>query len=306
MPAQTHTANHHPTMNPSLRVALYGFSEFEHRALGSFFRLAARPALALEQVRDLTKAQAIVADGDQPGVIAHLASLGRIADTVFVGEHAPAQCAARLPRPIDALHVLREIEALAARFAAPPGEAAQLPLPQPQPHTHTQTQTAPAAARKASSGFVPLDAPAPAAAAATPPHAVGLSALLVDDSAVALRFLQLRLQHLGLHTELADGSARALELLAQRPYGYVFIDVELGEHSALDGLALCQHIKRQHRHVQGQPPVLVLVSAHHSELDRARGAFAGCDRYLAKPADEETLRQLLQQYRPKPAQRLAR
>jgi len=28
-------------MIPTLRVALYGFSDFEHRALGSFFRLAA-------------------------------------------------------------------------------------------------------------------------------------------------------------------------------------------------------------------------------------------------------------------------
>ena len=92
-------------------------------------------------------------------------------------------------------------------------------------------------------------------------------------------------------------------MLAQRAYGFVFIDVELGESSALDGLALCQHIKRAHRHVEGRSPVLVLVSAHHSEVDRARGAFAGCDHYLAKPADDKSLQQLLSQYRPRPAPR---
>jgi two-component system, cell cycle response regulator len=289
-------------MNPTLRVALYGFSDFEHRALGSFFRLAARPALALEQVRDLAAAHAIVADADHAGVIDHLVAIGRIADTVFIGEHAPPDAAARLPRPIDALHVLRELDALATRRAAPPVDAAALQVPGP---------LAPLPApRRVSAGFVSLDSPAlaaaPAGSAAAPRRAANLSALLIDDSAVALRFLQLRLQHLGMDTELADGSARALELLAQRAYGFVFIDVELGEHSALDGLALCQHIKRQHRHVQGHTPVLVLVSAHHSELDRARGAFAGCDHYLAKPADERALRQLLSQHRPQPAKRAAR
>jgi CheY-like chemotaxis protein len=139
----------------------------------------------------------------------------------------------------------------------------------------------------------------PAAAPATPGRrAASFSALLVDDSAIALRYLQVRLQHMGMDTDLAPGSARALELLAQRAYGFVFIDVELGEGSALDGLALCQHIKRQHRHVDGRSPVLVLVSAHHSQLDR--------DHYLAKPAGDEALRQLLSQHRPGPAPRPAR
>jgi len=34
-------------MKVTLRVALHGFSDFEHRALGSLFRLAAPPALSV-------------------------------------------------------------------------------------------------------------------------------------------------------------------------------------------------------------------------------------------------------------------
>ena len=152
-------------MNPTLRVALHGFSDFEQRALGSFFLLAAPPALALQLVPDIAAAQLIVADADHPG---------------------------------------------------------------------------------------------------------GIAALLAA-------------QRVGMDSDLALGSAHAL-----------------------DGLALCQHIKRQHRHVGGRSPVLVLVSAHHSELDRARGAFAGCDHYLAKPAAEEALHQLLSQHRSGPAPRASR
>lgn len=264
-------------MTPTLRVALYGFSDFEHRALGSFFRLAARPALALEQVRDLAAAQVIVADADVPGVIDHLQALARTADTVFVGSHAPARAAAHLTRPIDALHVLREIDTLASRRDAPPQATGSAPAtPQAVPH------------------------------GAAPRRSARSNALLVDDSAIALRYLQLRLERLGVHTDLAQGSARALELLAQRAYGFVFLDVELGEASALDGLALCQHIKRAHRHVEGRPPSLVLVSAHHSEIDRARGAFAGCDHYLAKPVDDEALRVVLSQRPPRAAPRSER
>lgn len=247
-------------MTPPLTVALLGFSDFERRALGSFFRLAAPPSLALEQVRDPAAARVIVADADHAAGVARLRALGRLADTVFIGAQAPEGAAARLPRPIDALHVLREVQVLAARQAASAPAATPAALP---------AATAPlrGAARR--------------------------NALLVDDSAIALRYLQQRLQRLGVDSDLAHGSARALELLSQRAYGFVFIDVELGEGSALDGLALCQHIKRQHRHVDGQLPVLVMVSAHHGQVDRARGAFAGCDHYLAKPADDEALSQVL-------------
>jgi DNA-binding response OmpR family regulator len=42
--------------------------------------------------------------------------------------------------------------------------------------------------------------------------------------------------------------------------------------------------------------VVVMVSAHHGELDRVRGMLAGCDAYLAKPMDPMVLLQLLSQH----------
>jgi hypothetical protein len=170
-------------MNPTLRVALHGFSDFEQRALASFFRLAAPPALALELVTQLPTAQLVVADADHAAAVAQLVAAGRLGDTVFIGQRAPEGAAVRLPRPIDALQVLREIEALAAR-----------------------RRSAPAAGAATASASVPQR------------RIPGFSALLVDDSAIALRYLQLRLQRMGIDTDLAPGSARALELLAQRAY----------------------------------------------------------------------------------------
>ena len=125
-------------------------------------------------------------------------------------------------------------------------------------------------------------------------------ALLVDDSAIALRFLETRLQRWGLHLDSAPSSNRAIELMAsEAPYDFVFIDVELGPQSTLDGFALAQHIRRQHRR-EPLPPVLVMVSAHASPEHRARGQLAGCDAYLAKPLDEVELQRLLLRHGLKP------
>jgi CheY-like chemotaxis protein len=124
-------------------------------------------------------------------------------------------------------------------------------------------------------------------------------ALLVDDSEIALRFLETRLQRWGLLIDRATGSDRALELLAAGPpYDFVFVDVELGPHSRLDGFALAQHIGRRN---PDQPrPVLVMVSAHASPSHRARGQLAGCDAYLAKPLDAVELQRLLLRHGLKP------
>lgn len=135
----------------------------------------------------------------------------------------------------------------------------------------------------------------PAAAERSAPAA---AALLIDDSPIALRYLQLKLQQHGLGAECARTSARALELLQRQPFAYVFIDVELGRDSALDGLALCQQIRREHRRAGPTAPVLTIVSAHDHEVDRARGTLAGADHYLAKPVSDAALAGMLAHHRP--------
>ncbi len=185
----------------------------------------------------------------------------RLGETVFIGSQAPEGAVAWMMRPIDPLQVMRELDAMLLQRdgGAEPAAATRSAAP-----------------------------PAPAVQPPAPP--AGPAALLVDDSALALRFLASRLQPWGLAVECVSSSGKAVERLAQRNYEFVFIDVELGAESELDGLALCQHIKRNHP-LAGS--VLVMVSAHHSELDRVRGTLAGCDAYLGKPLQAAELERLL-------------
>ena len=117
-----------------------------------------------------------------------------------------------------------------------------------------------------------------------------MKALVVDDSDIARRFLTTRLAPWGVRADSATTSTEALDRLGQASYALIFLDVELGPDSELDGLALCRHIKHSALAIDA---TVVMVSAHHAEVDRARGALAGCDLYLGKPVKDAELVTLL-------------
>ena len=279
------------------RVALLGFGDFERSTLASNLRLSGARVPAYQQADVLEDAQFVIADADQAGVLDTVLAADRVSDTVFIGSLAPDGALAWMMRPIDPLQIFRELDAtVALRHAQAQAVAA------PAPHA-AAVGASPAAAPPAAPE-APAPAPAPAAAEApvtkrttarrSDDVSAPTTALLVDASELTLRSLERQLQALGLRTETAPHSQRALELMASKHYDLVFLDVDLGPHSELDGLALCQQIKQQLR--QPDPaaaPMVVMVSAHASATDRVRGSFAGCDAYLALPLDDETLHRSL-------------
>jgi CheY-like chemotaxis protein len=269
-------------MSLPYRVNLQGFSTFERSALASYFRLAASRTPSYEQADSAADARFLIVDADHPDAVRTVVALGRVADSVFIGAQPPEGASAWMMRPIDPLHVLRELDAMVGATAPP-----QLPSREPAPGPHG----GPVPARRAADqpGFVAVSMPAVPAAPATPRP----SALVVDDSEIAQRFLASKLERWGLAVERATTSARAIELMSQRSYDFVFLDVELGVGSELDGLALCLHIKRLHRRPGVDMPVIALVSAHHAEIDRVRGTLAGADAYLGKPLDDAALARLM-------------
>jgi CheY-like chemotaxis protein len=255
---------------PVQRVLLIGFGEFERHALTSYLRLSGARVPGYVQVDDIADADFLIADADHPGAIDQVLAADRGADTVYIGSLAPEGALGWAMRPIDPMQVFRELDAAVAlrHFKHAPPRPLQV-----------------------------TSAPAPLADEQQPQRrasdvAAAPMALLVDDSEIALRFLQRQLQALGLRTEITQSSQGALALLAQQRFDAVFIDVDLGPDSTMDGFALCQHLKRQQRpHGTGLPPRLVIVSAHGNATDRVRGTFAGCDAYLVKPIKEETMLQ---------------
>lgn len=135
-----------------------------------------------------------------------------------------------------------------------------------------------AAARPAAApASAPASAPAKVLRLATPPQPNRLRALVVDDSPTVRTQLLNVVSRIGMHCDAADSARAALEQLAANRYDVIFVDVVMPE---MDGYKLTREIKRDREH-RGTP--VIILTSQSSPFDRARGALAGCDIFLAKP-----------------------
>lgn len=255
-------------MTRVIRVVMLGFNSFDRAAITTGLRLHQRHSRRYEVVQGLDDGELLVADGDHAPAVQLVLVTERLPDTVFVGDTPPPDAAAAVPRPIDPQALVRALDALCA---------ARLPPEAPAPSSERDRPAAPL--------------PAPPA-----PHRAGTAAptaLVVDDSETARQALAARLERLGFDVELAAHSGQALARMARRRFNGVFIDVDLGLESAVDGFTLCQQIKRRVRADRGPPPWVALVTGLDAPSDRVRGTLAGCDAYLTKPLDEAELHHVL-------------
>jgi CheY-like chemotaxis protein len=244
-------------------VAIEGFSPFERSALASYFRLASSRSPAYQPVDDIDLADFVIADTDQRLALDAVVAAGRERDTVFVGVHAPEGALCWLQRPIEPTRIVRELDALVAQRR---------------------------------SAFAPVEATRPADADAQPESAAeadwqpgrsggGREVLVVEDSGIARKFLAQKLARLGYTVQAARSGELAIELLRQRRFAMVFVDVVLGPPGSIDGLQVCQHAKQRNDGAGGAPAV-VIVTGMSGAMDRVRGTLAGCDAYLTKPLVE--------------------
>lgn len=270
-------------------VAVLGFSAFERQSLASFFRLGAQRSPAFRQVDEPGLADFLIADADDPRALAAVERGRREGDTVFVGARRPAGASAWLPRPIDPMHILRELDTLVElRLALPEVVSGLMPLQM------SDDDAAPL--RAAREPDLPLAAEKPPrVAAALPRGGGGRAALVVEDSAVARRFLQQRLQRLGYQVDAAATAEEALQRIAQREYALACVDVVLGPAGAADGLQVCQAIKQR---LGATPTAVILTTALNGASDRVRGSLAGADAYLVKPLMESAFLAALRQVDP--------
>lgn len=292
-------------MPAAIPVAILGFSAFDRKALASYFKLSGRSRPRFVHVLAVDSAELVIADADEAGVLDLLHKLDRVKDALFIGGAAPPGAAAWMMRPVDQVQVLRELEALMARRDNPRSSPLPLTLPSslgrgalrtvgsvdlPDQQPARRADDEPP--RRHPAMLDPVEASRREREALRRPQIVP-RALLVDDSEVALHFLQRELRRYGLETDLARHGERALDLLTHHVYGIVFIDVDLGPDSRIDGLTLCHQVRYRLLHPGGRPPMVVMVSAFHDPVDRVRGTLAGAEGYLGKPLDFIELDRLL-------------
>ena len=157
--------------------------------------------------------------------------------------------AAWLPRPIDPMHVLRELDALVElRLALPDPPSEMMPLGRSRDGSTTCRAPRLRAERpppRAGAGAAPARRRAGAAAAAA---RCWWSRTARSRASSCKR----RLQRPGLpRADCASRRGGAGPARRRRSFAIVFLDVALGPPGSIDGLQLCQRIKQRGAHAGG-------------------------------------------------------
>lgn len=118
----------------------------------------------------------------------------------------------------------------------------------------------------------------------TAPAGMGdVSVLLVEDNPLNQEVAQAMLAHFGVKSQLATNGATALQMVQQRQYDIVLMDMQM---PVMDGLAATRAI-RQIPTLQDLP--IIAMTANAMASDRKKCLDAGMNDHLGKPIDPEEL-----------------
>ena len=308
-------------MKSEVKILLLGFAPFEKSTFESFFKLVGRRDTLYKTVADANQAQILLVNGDSPAAVQWVSSSVKPPQkALYIGAADPLGKWATAPRPIKLTTVLGLLDILAvpdpvavevkpspevAKPSTVRHEATILPVRiEPVAPAIRQVVAVPViptirknsvregsgrgSSNFAASNFMGLGtAPMPLS---VPQQFDDI--LVVDDSDVALKFMQSRLTRYGFRAELAKSGEEALTRVSASKYKFVFLDVMM---EGLDGYQTCRAIK-QRKYANGRPPVVVMLTSRGGSIDKIRGGLAGCDAYLTKPLNEVELLKVLSKH----------
>lgn len=99
--------------------------------------------------------------------------------------------------------------------------------------------------------------------------------LLVDDESRFRRVVRTALGPRGFSIEEANSAEQALEMLVQRTFELVLLDVNM---PGMGGVQACRHIRDLVPHIG-----IIMVTVRDSEQDMIQALEAGADDYITKP-----------------------
>ena len=296
-------------MKTEVKVLLLGFAPFEKATFESFFKLVGRRETLYVPVTDVGQAQVLLINGDnQTAVQWATASISSSQKALFIGAADPTGKWPAAPRPIKLTSVLGLLDVLmlTARAVGPP--SAYIPRAEVKLIAVPAAVTAPAKLAVTDSKMASVRHESGSKSRSDFGHSnfLGIGSaplptsyaqkyddiLVVDDSDIALKFMQNRLTRYGFRVELVKSGEEALTRVATESYKFVFLDVMM---EGLDGYQTCRAIK-QRKYSLGRAPVVVMLTSRGGSIDKIRGGLAGCDAYLTKPLDEAELLKVLSKH----------
>ena len=116
--------------------------------------------------------------------------------------------------------------------------------------------------------------------------------MVVEDNKTNQFIAQKMLEKLGFSPRLCTDGQEAMNAYTAQPAEIIFMDVAM---PVMNGLDATREI-RKHERNNGLPPALVVaLTAHVSDEDKAACKAAGMDRFMTKPVTIEQLKDALPQ-----------
>jgi two-component system cell cycle response regulator DivK len=111
----------------------------------------------------------------------------------------------------------------------------------------------------------------------------GESILIVDDNAINLKLAKVLLEREGYAVATASDAEEAIEMVKTCNPTLILMDIQL---PGMDGLSLTRQLKADPatRHI-----AIVALTAYAMKGDDLKAKEAGCDGYITKPIDLDTL-----------------
>jgi len=143
-----------------------------------------------------------------------------------------------------------------------------------------------------------METPLPPASVRPPPPEPEIDStdiLLAEDNSVNQKVMVLMLKKLGLKVDIAQNGREVLEMLQQKSYRAVLMDVQMPE---MDGLEAARRIRDPASPVRNRQIPIIAVTAHAMDGYRETCRTAGMDDYLTKPVTPQKLREVLARWLP--------
>ena len=112
-----------------------------------------------------------------------------------------------------------------------------------------------------------------------------MTILLVDDTPDNLYVMESALEDLGCQIFQADSGQKALQMLAQREFDLVLLDVQMPD---MDGFEVAELMKGSRK---TKDVAIIFITAINKEIKYIqKGYDVGAENYLFKPIEPEELR----------------
>jgi len=121
---------------------------------------------------------------------------------------------------------------------------------------------------------------------------VNISILIAEDNLINQKVASRILERLGLSADIAQDGQHAIDMVQEKKYDLIFMDMEM---PVLDGLEATRKIKLIEKSLP-KAPKIIAMTANALPGDRERCLEAGMDDFVSKPITVESIKTILKKW----------